>query len=193
MSDLQFRVTELERLVANLLRIGVIAEADYDAAKVKVRLGDLVTGWLPWFTDFAKGDKSWKAPEVGEQVMVLSPSGDLAQGVALPSIYQTAAPAPSTKVGVSRAVFADGLIIEHDRDNKRTVLNGWESEGTLEIRFKNVIIKTGDGGFFHLDHAGKATRITHDGGANYTSETWETGAVVTGPPDHGHNPPEVEA
>ena len=191
-SDLHFDVVELARAVANMLRIGTIADADYDNALVKVQIGDLITGWLPWFTPRALGDRTWLPLEVGEQVMVLSPSGDLAQGIVLGSIFQTDAPAPGVQVGVSRTVFNDGLVVEHDRVAKRTVINAWDSEGTLELRAKNIILKTGDGGFFHVDHAGKATRITHQGGVNYLTETWENGAVVTSEPDHGHNPPEVE-
>ena len=62
-------------------------------AKLKVKIGDITTDWLPWLTHRASNDTSWWAPEVGEQVIVLAPSGELHQAVIMPSIYQSAHPA----------------------------------------------------------------------------------------------------
>lgn len=168
--DLEFRMTELERRLENVVRIGTIVTPDYAGATATVQIGGNVTAPRPWLTLRAGGDRSWWAPEAGEQVVLFSPSGDLAQAVILPAIYSTAAPAPASSADVSRQVFADGFIIEHDRAAKRTTLNAWDSEGTLELRAKNIVLKTGDDGYYHLDHAGYATRITHDGGANYTAD-----------------------
>lgn len=114
-SDLAYRVAELERRLNNLLRMGTICEADYAAARVRVRSGDLVTAWLPWLTRRASGDRDWWAPELGEQVMLLSPCGDPAQGVVLPAVYQAARPAPAADPTLWRAAFADGAVLEYDR------------------------------------------------------------------------------
>jgi len=191
MNDLQYQLAELNRRLANLIRPGKIIEADYPAARVRVQIGDLITAPLPWLTSRAGGDVSWWAPEVGEQVLVLSPSGDLSQGWALPAGFTNQAPAPEVSPDIHKTVYADGFKITHNRVAKHTVLDAWDSAGTLEIRAKNIILKTGDGGFYHVGHAGYATRITHKSGVNYDSESWQTGAVVIGVPDHGHTPPEV--
>ncbi len=191
-ADLHLRVTELERRLENIVIIGTIIKADYDQALVRVESGDLKTGWLPWLTQRAGGDRSWNAPEVGEQVVVFSPSGEPAQGVVLPALFQTASPAPAKSADITQTIFGDGLKISHDRSTNRTVIDATANDGTLEFRAKNIIHKTGKNGFYHVDHYGYATRITHMGGAAYQSETWNIPAVVTGIPDHGHNPPEVE-
>ncbi len=195
--ELEYRVRELERLVANLIRVATIVAVDPAAARASVRFGAGVnrieTAMLPWLTQRAGNDRTWWAPSVGEQVVLFSPSGDLAQGVILPAVYAAAAPAPASSPDVHRTLYASGFVIEHDNAAKRTVLNAWDEGGTIELRAMNVVIKTGDGGFFHLDHAGYAERITHVGGATYETDTWKTGAVVTGNPDQGHSPPEVEA
>jgi len=193
LDDLLFRLTELEHKLNNLVRVGQVAEADYDAARVRVQLGPITTGWRPWLTTRAGGDRSWWAPEVGEQVVVFSPAGELAHAWVLPAGFSDAAPAPANSPDILRAVFADGLVVEHDRAAKRTTLNGRDSEGTLILTFKNIVVKTGEGGFYHLDHHGKATRITHLGGPDFKTETWDTGSVVTAEPDHGYSPPEVDA
>ncbi len=191
--DLHFKVTELERRFENIMRIGTISVVDYGSASARVQIGENLTALRPWFTQRAGGDRTWWAPEIGEQVMLFSPSGDFNQGVILPAIYSSAAPAPSSDPNVHREVYADGFVIEHNRATKHTVLNAWDSEGTLELRAKNIILKTGEDGFYHIDHAGYAERITHDGGAAYTSESWKTGAIVTADPDQGHSPPEVQS
>lgn len=189
--DLRLRVTELERQVANVIRIGSVLAVDHDSALASIQIGENTTAMRPWLTQRAGSDSTWWAPEVGEQVVLFSPSGDFNQGVILPAIYSAAAPAPSTDPDVHREQYADGFVIEHNRATKHTVFNAWDSEGTLELRAKNITLRTGDGGAFLVDHAGYAERITHDGGAAYTTETWHVGATVNADPDHGHNPPEV--
>lgn len=117
--DLEYRVAELERLLHNLIRIGTVAEADYTAALVRVRSGDLLTGWRPWLTQRAMSDRSWWAPRVGEQVVLLSPSGDPAQGVVLPALGQSAAAAPADNPNIRRDVYPDGAVIEYDCEAHR--------------------------------------------------------------------------
>lgn len=114
MTTLAYRVAELERRLNQMLRIGIVAEADYDAARVRVESGGLLTDWLPWLTQRAMADRSWWAPGVGEQVLVISPCGDIGQGVVLPAIYQDAASAPAADPHVHRHVYADGAEIEYD-------------------------------------------------------------------------------
>lgn len=114
-----FEFSDLERRVASLLRYGTVQEADYAAARVRVAMGGAVTHWLPWITLRAGGDRSWWAPEPGEQVLVLSPGGDTARGVALGGIFQTAHPAPADRASLDRRVYADGAVIEYDREAHR--------------------------------------------------------------------------
>jgi phage baseplate assembly protein V len=120
---LEYRIAELERRLNNVLRKGVIEEADYDTARVRVRSGDLLTGWLPWITRRASNDADWWAPEVGEQVMLMSPAGDPAQGVVQPAIYQQAHPAPENRETVRRIDFKDGGFFEYDRESGAMTIN----------------------------------------------------------------------
>lgn len=111
----EFRLAELERRLNNLLRYGTIAEADYSRARVRVQSGELLSGWLPWLTHRASNDTSWHAPEVGEQVVLVSPCGDPAQAVVLPAIYQNAHPAGQARCDIAAVTFADGMRITYDR------------------------------------------------------------------------------
>ncbi len=112
-------ITELNRRVANLIRVGTIAEADYGRALARVRIGELTTDWRPWLTCRAGGDLSWWAPEIGEQVILFSPSGELTLGVILAGMYQQAKPAPADRPTVHRTVYQDGAVVEYDREASR--------------------------------------------------------------------------
>jgi phage baseplate assembly protein V len=106
---------DLVRRVANLLRPGTVVAVDCAKARVKVRIGKIATAWLPWITRRAGPDITWWAPEVGEQVMVLSPSGNLALGVVLGSIYQNAFPAPASSADTAVMQWKDGTTVVYDR------------------------------------------------------------------------------
>ncbi len=146
--SVDFRLTELERRLANLLRLGTIEQLDEATARVKVKSGEMLTGWLPWLTRRAGQDLDWWAPEPGEQVMLLSPSGDPAQGVVLPAIYQTAYPAPAISKSIYRKLFADGTVIEYDRT---THLLKADVQGSVQLTVAETLT---------ADIAGNATLTT---------------------------------
>lgn len=106
--------SESERQLSNLIRIGTITELDEAAARVRVRVAGGVTDWLPWVTARAGATRTWSAPRQGEQVVVLSPYGDLSQGVVLPAIYQDAHGAPANTKDKETTVYPDGSTVEYN-------------------------------------------------------------------------------
>lgn len=110
------RLGEIERRLCNMVQPGTVVETDYVKARVRVKVGKNQTAWIPWITSRAGRDRTWQAPEIGEQVIVLSPAGDMAQGYALPAIYKNDYPANGSKATDSRTTFADGAIVEYDRE-----------------------------------------------------------------------------
>lgn len=105
---------ELSRLIENLVRVGTIAEIDLVKARVRVRTGDLLTGWLPWTAVRAGADRDWDPPTVNEQVLLLSPSGQLANGVAITGLFSTQHPANGDRANLHRRTYSDGAVIEYD-------------------------------------------------------------------------------
>ncbi len=138
------RIGELERRLANVVRPGKIAEADYAKARVKVKIGKNLTTWLPWMTSRAGGDQSWHAPEVGEQVLVLSPAGDYAIGYVVPSVFQSAHPAPADAATVSRTLYADGAVLEYDREAHTMKADLTEAGKALVVTGRNTTEQTKD-------------------------------------------------
>lgn len=112
--DIMYRVAELERRLNNILRMGKIEEVDYDKALCRVRSGGILTGWLQWKTERAMGEKTWWAPRIGEQVMIKSPCGDLAQGKVEMGYYQDDATPPASSPDIHRYEYPDGAFIEYD-------------------------------------------------------------------------------
>ena len=117
--QLDFEVTELHRRLSNLIRIGTIDQTDYrgEIPQCKVRIGDILTAYLPLLSLRAGTDQHSWLLEPDEQVLVLAPSGDLAQGVILGSIAQNKFPSLTHSEHVHRTQYADGAVIEYDRQN----------------------------------------------------------------------------
>ncbi|OCQ18972.1 hypothetical protein A7985_22590 [Pseudoalteromonas luteoviolacea] len=139
----ELAASDLQHRFAKLISVGTVEEVDYELARVTVRIGEWLTAKLPWLTSQAAQDMTWQAPEVGEQVIVLSPCGDTAQGVVLGSLYANShqqphhkmtrvtdatsaggslvqalqAVAPESREHVQRTRYQDGAIVQYDREN----------------------------------------------------------------------------
>jgi len=171
-NDLMYRVAELERRLNNILRMGVVLKVDYDKARCRVVSGGITTHWLQWATTRAMGEKTWWAPRVGQQVMVLSPCGDLTQGKVMMAFYQDAATPPASSPDIHRYEYPDGAVIQYD-----------EGSGTLTADIpKHIKVKAGKtiwaeaGEILNLkapliNTFGNVVGKGHDGGSGTVSET----------------------
>ena len=162
---------ETDRCLANLLRKGTIKELDEANALAKVECGDLTTDWLPWMTLRAGPDRTWHAPEVGEQVMVLSPSGDMAQGAILPAIYQDAHGAPANLKTTHRTEYQDGAFQQYDRAAHHFVLDV-PAGGEIKLHIGAVTL-TMDNGKALVDVGGSTTLLLEPGKATLTTPELE--------------------
>jgi phage baseplate assembly protein V len=105
---------ELLRRLENMLRKGTVAAVDHDGVLVRVKSGNLLTGWLPWFERRAGNVRSWCPPSVGEQCLVLSPGGEMTNGMVLVGLDSEANPAPSNSPTLHRTQYPDGTVIDYD-------------------------------------------------------------------------------
>ena len=142
MSD-QYRNGDAERRLENICRIGSVAEVDYANARVRIETGDLLTAWLPWITRRAGPDVDWWAPEVGEQVVVLSPGGVLEDGVVLGSIYQDSYAAPANTPNIHTTRYQDGTTITYDRSAHKLTIScvgdmDIECAGNFRVRASRI-------------------------------------------------------
>ena len=130
---------DLPHRLAKLISVGTIAEVDYQTARVKVKIGDWLTGWLPWLTARASNNLNWQAPEIDEQVLVLAPCGDIAQAVVLGAVYQqqqqelvSDIPAEERQE-IERMQYLDGSVVEYNRKSHRYFMDIKGENATLDI------------------------------------------------------------
>lgn len=123
-NELILRLTDLERRLANQIRLGTIAEIDPPAARVRVQSGQLLTDWIPWLTPRAGATATWSAPTIGEQVLLIAPSGDPAQALALPALYANATPAPSGDPAEHTTHYPDGAVITYNHATHHAAITG---------------------------------------------------------------------
>jgi phage baseplate assembly protein V len=184
--ELRQRVHELEQLIGRLLRYGTIADADHAAARVRVAYdhdaegNQIRTAWLPWATHRAGADRTWWAPTIGEQVIVLSPFGAMECGIVLPAAFSTSAPAPSSDPNAHTTVYQDGTTITYNRGSHVLTLNVMgDVVANVQGSVDAVVGGTVDlvaGGVVSVD----APTIHHNGGAGVV--TGECICQLTGLP-----------
>ncbi|MBZ3664914.1 phage baseplate assembly protein V [Pseudomonas monteilii] len=155
-------IAELSRLLENLVRLGTIAEVQHAPPRVKVQTGGILTTWLPWLALRAGADRDWDPPTVDEQVILLSPSGQLANGIAITGLFSDQIPANGDRAGLKRRTYADGAVVEYDSvaHHLRAIL---PAGGTSEVISDGGIRIVGD--------------IVHEGNYTQTGNQKVTGKV----------------
>lgn len=148
---MEFTLADLSRRLENMIRFGTIAEVQHTRKpKVRVRIGTLLTAWIPVSTVQAGRTRTWVPPAVGEQCIVLSPSGNPSAGVAVPGINSSSHPAPDDNPDGTRTEFEDGAVIDYNSkthhyqitlptDGKFTIQVG---ASTLELSNAGTVLTT---------------------------------------------------
>ena len=107
--------TELQRLIDNLIRIGTVTAVR--SGECRVKTGDLITNWRPYITERAGNNRTRHRLSIGEQVMLLSVSGDLRNAYIVGSLNAAAADEPLSdddNPDLDRTEYADGAVIEYN-------------------------------------------------------------------------------
>ena len=162
-----FDAAELTRRLANIVRLGTIETVDTTYAFATVKIGNITTRPLPWMTLAAGQDRSWRAPSIGEQVVILSQSGDLNNGVILcGGIYTETNPAPSDKEPEWLLLFRDGARISYNAETSKLEVTGFQDVEIQGTGNASVTI----GGSASVTIGGSAT-IDVTGNTNITTPT----------------------
>jgi len=80
-----------------------------------VRCDGINTDWLPWMTRRAGLDRDWWAPDIGEQVVVLAPSGLMGGAFVLPALYSDAHAEPAASPSLHTLRYGNGDTVTHNR------------------------------------------------------------------------------
>ncbi|EIW2877480.1 phage baseplate assembly protein V [Salmonella enterica subsp. enterica serovar Apapa] len=117
-------IQELARAIRNLIRSGVVTEVDTVQGLCRVQSGGIQTTWLNWLTTRAGRSRTWWAPSVGEQVLLLAIGGELDTAFVLPGIFSDDNPAPSASTDAWHVAFPDGAVIEYEPETGALTVSG---------------------------------------------------------------------
>lgn len=136
------QLTEIMRLITNLIRTGTVTEVDRDNWLCRVKTGELETNWINWLTLRAGNSRTWWKPSVGEQVVLFSLGGNLETAFALPAVYSNQFPPPSRSEDGSVTEYPDGGWFEYEPETGRWYVRGIKSM-VIEAA-DNITFKTGE-------------------------------------------------
>jgi phage baseplate assembly protein V len=110
---------DIDGRLGDLIRKGVIQSVDLGAGLAVFEAGDIVSPPLPWIEAAAGAFRTWTPPSKGEQVILISPEGDIEGGIIMRGLLSNKFPAPSSdanhsihgKDGLIITLVSDGLVI----------------------------------------------------------------------------------
>ncbi|MGM7284496.1 phage baseplate assembly protein V [Pseudomonas guariconensis] len=109
-----------DRMIAGLVIPCYVVAVDLAAAMVRVSDGgDWTSAWVRWHSQAAGKARHWRAPSLGEQGVLFSPSGNPAQGTFVPGLYGNAGNQPDNRDHVEVWRFDDGGSLLYDWEAKR--------------------------------------------------------------------------
>lgn len=88
-------LSEQQRRLNNLATIGTVFAVNPDDQTMRLDVGDNQTDWLPIPAIFAGKVSVWRCPSIGEQFLLISPSGELANAIPVLSLYCNQHTSPS--------------------------------------------------------------------------------------------------
>lgn len=176
------QLTEIMRLITNLIRTGTVTEVDRDNWLCRVKTGELETNWINWLTLRAGNSRTWWKPSVGEQVVLFSLGGNLETAFALPAVYSNQFPPPSESEDGSVTEYPDGGWFEYEPETGRWYVRG----------IKSMVIEAADNVTFKTQNfvvEAETTRINSNmvinGAVNQGGGSMDSNGIVVD--DHAHN------
>ena len=176
------QLTEIMRLITNLIRTGTVTEVDRDNWLCRVKTGNLETNWINWLTLRAGNSRTWWKPSVGEQVVLFSLGGNLETAFALPAVYSNQFPPPSDSEDGSVTEYPDGGWFEYEPETGRWYVRG----------IKSMVIEAADNVTFKTQNfvvEAETTRINSNmvinGAVNQGGGSMDSNGIVVD--DHAHN------
>lgn len=151
---MSYASAEHDRMLACVVIKGYVVAVDLDAGKLRMSDGTgWSSAWVRWHSLAAGKARHWRAPSLGEQGALISPSGDPAQGTFIPGLYGNAGERPDNRDHVEVWRFDDGGSLVYD----------WaENSYTIKLPTGTVNIEVGNSKAILTDDAitAKSTAIS---------------------------------
>ena len=178
-----------EQALEKLIQYATVEQLDCTGALVRVRAGDNLTDWVRWFGTYSGAHIDWSAPSIGEQGMLLSPSGILNNGAFLRGLPSEQFQPPSHEEQAFVIRFKNGDTITHDGSQLIFNIAGGITHQTPKVTHTGDTqmqgdTQTGGNAQFAAD-VGVAGSISNQGtnvGHDHTHTHVQTGSDNTGGP-----------
>lgn len=126
-----------------MVRTGIVTEINGKYARVST--GDNTTTWILWATGRAGNTRTWLAPSVGEQVIILSPDGELRNAFIVGSLYCDDHDAPGSGTD-NHITYPDGAEFIYSPKDGSLHVNGIKTlivsaSGAVTISCASATIK----------------------------------------------------
>ena len=129
----------------DMIRYGKVASVDLAAGRCVVATGDIQTQPVRWIEMRAGRTRTWSPPTIGEQVVLLSPAGDIEGAIVLRGVASDAHPPAGDSVR-ELIEFSDGTVIAYHPEShlfellagdgrlRLVAKGGIEIEGSVSIK-----------------------------------------------------------
>lgn len=115
-------LSEQQRRLHNIATIGTVFDVNPDDQTMRLDVGDNQTDWLPIPALAAGQVRVWRCPSVGEQFLLVSPSGELANAIPVLSLYSNQHPSPSNDPNEIRVRFNDSDFLSVKTQDSQLIL-----------------------------------------------------------------------
>ena len=132
-------ISEISRRLSTIIETGLIHEVDHERHLARVKIGDNITRFLPLLSTAASIIKSNTPIDIGEQVVLLSPSGDLNRAVILRGIFYNDQPRPEINEITHCHHYPDGALLSYDYETHQLIAK-LPDESRCDLTANNVQI-----------------------------------------------------
>lgn len=130
-----------DRMIAGLIIPCSVVGVDLAAAMVRVSDGaGWTSAWVRWHSQAAGKARHWRAPSMGEQGALISPSGEPAQGTFVPGLYGNAGAQPDNRDHVEVWRFDDGGSLVYDWQAKSYSINLPSGTVTIKVGGSSAVV-----------------------------------------------------
>ncbi len=130
-----------DRMLAGLIIPCSVVGVDLAAARVRVSDGaGWTSAWVRWHSQAAGKARHWRAPSLGEQGVLISPSGEPAQGTFVPGLYGNAGAPPDNRDHVEVWRFDDGGSLTYDWQARSYSISLPSGTVTIEVGGSSAVI-----------------------------------------------------
>jgi phage baseplate assembly protein V len=151
---MDYELAEMQRLLSNLMMVGLIHDVDHPNKQLKVIVGELITGWLPLTACIGRNFNGWTPLRVGTQVLICCPDGNPSNAIITQMLYTTDLDAPATDPALDLLQFDDGTKLSYNSESHTLTIDSQgpvyinttgdisiKSAGTMTLDASKIVIK----------------------------------------------------